>query len=175
MLDGFRTIRPVSAGRHVPGEPSTEVRNLSIDQPHVALPKLYGAPAYARPAAPVAAAPRPFDPDELPIEATMSDEERDFALSLPARAYAPGGAYVASGATTSGDPVLRPRSRSIRSIAGRLLGGSSRATASITPASVTTASVGPAPEAATADIAEPDADEAVMVGEGGLEPPTSEV
>ena len=96
---------------------------MSIDQPHVALPKLYGAPAYARPATPVPPAARPFDPDELPIEATMSDEERDFALSLPARAYAPGGAYVEHDKNGSSDHTLRPRTRSIRSIAGRLLGG----------------------------------------------------
>ena len=34
---------------------------------------------------------RPFDPDELPIEALRTDEEREFTATLPARAYAPGG------------------------------------------------------------------------------------
>ena len=35
-----------------------------------AMPKLYGAPAYARPlAVPVAPVDRPFDPDDLPLEA----------------------------------------------------------------------------------------------------------
>ena len=84
---------------------------MSIDEQHIALPKLYGAPAYARPAAPVATAPRPFDPDDLPIEAVMTDEEREFAASLPARAWAPGG-----GPTTSlddyGDGADHDRDRS---------------------------------------------------------------
>ena len=55
---------------------------MSIDEQHVALPKLYGAPAYARPAATVDPTPRPFDPDELPLEAVMTDEERDIAAEL---------------------------------------------------------------------------------------------
>ena len=48
---------------------------MSIDEQHVALPKLYGAPAYARPPAPVAVTPRPFDPDDLPIEADQNEDE----------------------------------------------------------------------------------------------------
>ena len=67
---------------------------MSIDEQHVALPKLYGAPAYARPPGPVATVARPFDPDDLPIDAFMTDDERDFASTLPARAWAPGGAVV---------------------------------------------------------------------------------
>ena len=50
---------------------------MAIDEQHVALPKLYGAPAYARPPRPSADTPRPFDPDDLPIEAVRTDEERD--------------------------------------------------------------------------------------------------
>jgi hypothetical protein len=56
---------------------------VSIDEQHIALPKLYGAPAYARPAAPVAVGPRPFDPDELPIEAFRTDEEHELVSGLP--------------------------------------------------------------------------------------------
>lgn len=107
---------------------------MSIDEQHVALPKLYGAPAYARPAAAVAeAVPRPFDPDDLPIQALMSDDERKWAASLPARAWAPGGgiADASDGKNHSqhgqngrdGEPSLRPRQLSLRSIAGKLLGG----------------------------------------------------
>src|SRR3954451_8136412 len=48
---------------------------VAIDEQHVALPKLYGAPAYARPPRPSAETPKPFDPDDLPIEAVRSDEE----------------------------------------------------------------------------------------------------
>ena len=64
---------------------------MSIDEQHVAMPKLYGAPAYGRPPGPAETVARPFDPDELPIEAQLTDEEREFKSTLPARAYAPGG------------------------------------------------------------------------------------
>ena len=98
---------------------------MSIDEQHIALPKLYGAPAYARPVATVATSERPFDPDDLPIEADMTDEEREFASSLPARAWAPGGGRVGAGngngnGHTSAE--LTPRSFSLRAIAGKLLG-----------------------------------------------------
>ena len=90
---------------------------VSIDEQHIALPKLYGAPAYARPAAPVATAPRPFDPDDLPIEAVMTDEERELASSLPARAWAPGGRTddLAGRQTTTGRPRPGPGSSPSRS------------------------------------------------------------
>ena len=51
---------------------------MSIDEQHVAMPKLYGAPAYGRPPGPAETVARPFDPDELPIEAELTDEEREF-------------------------------------------------------------------------------------------------
>ena len=57
---------------------------MSIDEQHIALPKLYGAPAYARPPAPVAVTPRPFDPDDLPIVAHQSDDELE-ANAAPRR------------------------------------------------------------------------------------------
>jgi hypothetical protein len=68
--------------------------------------------------------PRPFDPDELPIEALMDDVERTFAARLPARAYAPGGM------PPERQPIrrapasveLRPRPFDLKSIAGRLVG-----------------------------------------------------
>jgi hypothetical protein len=96
---------------------------LSIDEQHVALPKLYGAPAYARPAAMVDPAPRPFDRDELPIEAVMTDEERDIAESMPARAYGMGPyGPVLGTAGNGGGAALRARPLRLRSSAGRLLG-----------------------------------------------------
>jgi hypothetical protein len=70
---------------------------------------------------PVDASPRPFDPDELPIEATMSEDEREFAASLPARAYAPGGDHHGARESGSRGRDLRPRKLSVRAIAGRLL------------------------------------------------------
>ena len=103
---------------------------MSIDEQHVALPKLYGAPAYARPAAmPVAVSPKPFDPDDLPIEALMTDDEREFASSLPVRTWTSGGATTERPADATDDGQytatagLRPRSLSLKSIAGKLLGG----------------------------------------------------
>ena len=103
---------------------------MSIDEQHVALPKLYGAPAYARPTATAEMGPRPFDPDDLPIEVLQTEEDRRFAARLPARAWAPGGVVVDGGDRRhTGDvrargsrPTLRPRPLSLRSIAGKLLG-----------------------------------------------------
>jgi hypothetical protein len=96
---------------------------VSTDEQHIALPQLYGAPAYGRPPAPIEASDRPFDPDELPIEAEQTDEEREFTSALPARAYAPGGIdlgqTVTMGSGSRGE--LRPRTLSLRAIAGRIL------------------------------------------------------
>jgi hypothetical protein len=100
---------------------------VSIDEQHVALPKLYGAPAYARPPRPVVGDDdRPFDPDDLPLEAVQSEEDRAFAATLPPRAWAPGGAVVGHGSTSGfGDDAssrtLGGRSFSLRAIAGKLL------------------------------------------------------
>jgi hypothetical protein len=97
---------------------------VSTEEPHVALPKLYGAPAYARPPAVAPPVPRPFDPDQLPLESNQTEEERESATVLRARAY------EAGGPDRRGDEPdgsisgwLRPRLFSIRVIAGRLLGG----------------------------------------------------
>lgn len=95
---------------------------MAIDEErHVALPKLYGAPAYARPPAAVEAAPRPFDPDELPLEAFQTDEERQTVAYLAPRAYEIRGSDRAAGGASAGQ--LRGRPFSLRAIAGRLLGG----------------------------------------------------
>ena len=100
-----------------------------IDEQHVALPRLYGAPAYARPPGMAATALRPFDPDDLPIEAFQSEEDRAFAATLPARAWAPGGSMfdgTRDGRSyhrhPDGPHSLTGRQLSLRSIAGRLLG-----------------------------------------------------
>jgi hypothetical protein len=102
---------------------SVALRNprVSIDEPHVALPKLYGAPAYARPPITVAVTPRPFDPDELPIEAYRFDDDVESVA-------APGETSGTNGGDTSqqgsgGNGGLKPRSFSLRRIAGLLHGG----------------------------------------------------
>ena len=58
---------------------------------HIALPHLYGAPAYARPPRHADASPRPFDPDALPLAAEMTAEERAFVATIPERAWNAGG------------------------------------------------------------------------------------
>ena len=68
---------------------------MSIDEQHIALPQLYGAPAYARPPLLVPETERPFDPDELPIEAERTEEEREFTAALPEYAWTtPGGVRI---------------------------------------------------------------------------------
>lgn len=53
-----------------------------------AMPKLYGAPAYARPAAaPVSPVDRPLDPDDLPLESERPSEDLEPAGQLQPRAY----------------------------------------------------------------------------------------
>ncbi len=53
------------------------------DYGHVAMPKLYGAPAYARPPiTPVERTERPVDPDDLPIESEQTEDERALAQGL---------------------------------------------------------------------------------------------
>ncbi len=84
---------------------------MSTDEPrHVALPKLYGGPAYARPSVAVAQAERPFDPDELPLAVAMTDEDRVLLEQAAA-----GGAQ----ASAESQPGLTPRSFSIRALADR--------------------------------------------------------
>ena len=98
---------------------------MAIDEQHIALPKLFGAPAYARPTPIVEETPRPFDPDDLPIEAVMTDEEREIAASLPAHAFAPGGTLTgvdAKSGRRDHEPRLNPKPLSLRAFAGRILG-----------------------------------------------------
>lgn len=101
---------------------------MAIEEQHVALPKLYGAPAYARPPRPVAVLERPLNPDDLPIEAVQTPEERAIAATLPAHAYAVAssratGQSAAVPATPHDQvPMLRPKPLSLRALAGRILG-----------------------------------------------------
>jgi len=96
-----------------------------MDERHIALPKLYGAPAYARPPRQVDEAPKPFDPDELPIAAYRTDEEHDFVEALPPEVFAPGGSPELP-ANETRRVLERPetRPRGLRALADRLLGGS---------------------------------------------------
>lgn len=98
---------------------------MSIDEQHVALPKLYGAPAYARPAPAVDVADRPFDPDDLPLEAFQTDDERESGDGVQAHTWTSAGSDELDGDASNGSAGtgLRGRPFRLRSIAGRLLGG----------------------------------------------------
>lgn len=94
--------------------------------PYFAFPKLVGAPAYARPPRVVPESDRPFDPDDLPIVAEMTDEERAFATGLQSSAILESGPQPgispahgsSSGSNGSGGSM--PGSRfSLRALTGR--------------------------------------------------------
>jgi hypothetical protein len=102
---------------------------MAIDEQHVALPKLYGAPAYARPAPPVEETPRPLDTDDLPIEAFRTSEEQELAQTLPVpivvdRTQPTAIPTVHPARAARSRPRLRPRPLSLRAMAGRLRGDS---------------------------------------------------
>jgi hypothetical protein len=64
--------------------------HVNDDRAYGAMPKLYGAPAYARPHnAGVETASKPFDPDDLPIEAERTDLDQELVDELSASSYAP--------------------------------------------------------------------------------------
>jgi hypothetical protein len=112
------------------------IRVAIDDQQHVALPKLYGVPAYGRPpAVPAKPVERPFDPDQLPIEAVQTDRERELARQLAAgvpvmvsrAANVPAAAAPAAAAPSGpgsppngGSTPLNGRSFRLRAISNRL-------------------------------------------------------
>lgn len=87
------------------------------DEEHVAHPRLYGAPAYARPPAQVTPTPLPLDPDDLPIAVFQTPEEREIAERLIASPY-----LVAERKSVA---VVEPELRSQPFLLGRLLGRAS--------------------------------------------------
>ena len=88
---------------------------MSTDETrHVALPKLVGGPAYARPVVMVEHSERPFDPDELPLVVAMTDEERA-SLDEDRR--------VAERAVAALPPALTSKPFSLRVLSSRILGG----------------------------------------------------
>ena len=108
--------------------------------PHLAFPSLYGAPAYARPPKPVAAAARPLDPDDLPLERERTEEEWALLAQVgtvaggngagAARAMghrwvggngagAPAGSYRATDPTAASQPVTPGRRFRLRALTGR--------------------------------------------------------
>ena len=83
---------------------------------HVALPKLYGAPAYARPPRPVEEQERPLDLDDLPLEAFRAAADEDLAAAPPGSPAVPAlepamppAPAVPNRAAAPGDPMLGAR------------------------------------------------------------------
>jgi hypothetical protein len=70
----------------------------------------------------VAETPRPLDPDDLPIDAIQTPEERELAASLPARAYGSASVKADRSAGLDAEPTLHPRPLSLKALAGRILG-----------------------------------------------------
>ena len=81
----------------------------------VALPKLYGAPAYARPIViPISPAERPFDPDDLPLEAERTGDEHELASNLPAHSYGSVAMTAEPVGGAGGGSILRARAFRLR-------------------------------------------------------------
>ncbi len=77
---------------------------MNDDHGHVAMPKLYGAPAYARPPLlPVSPVERPFDPDDLPLESERSGDARQAVEPPPSNGH--GEIAAAPSAAPSGERV----------------------------------------------------------------------
>lgn len=79
--------------------PRRRFPRVDWEQVHMAMPRLLGQPAYTPPRRSFEPASRPFDPDDLPLEA-----ERDDGASFMAAALAEGGSV---GAASTGGVGLR--------------------------------------------------------------------
>ena len=89
------------------------------EEQHIALPKLYGAPAYGRPPrAVVEAAPRPPDPDDLPLEVfrTFGDPSGSNGGSGELPVPHTNGSGNGGVAVAEGEPRLEGRPFSLRSL-----------------------------------------------------------
>ena len=85
---------------------------MNDDHGHVAMPKLYGAPAYARPPLlPVSPVERPFDPDDLPLESERSGEAQQATEPPLANGH---GESAATASAAPSDESIRFLGRPIR-------------------------------------------------------------
>lgn len=89
---------------------------MSVEEEHVAHPRLYGAPAYARPPSSITPTALP-DPDDLPLAVEQTPEEQAVAERLLATPF--GVAERASVPEPEPNPRPQPLLRSI--LAGRIL------------------------------------------------------
>ena len=94
---------------------------MPADEEHVAHPRLYGAPAYARPPLSITPTALPPDPDDLPIAAEQTPLEQAFAAQLQGEPF--GTAEVEMVAKPQ--PRRRPQPLRLGALAGRFLGRAS--------------------------------------------------
>jgi hypothetical protein len=90
---------------------------MTVEEEHLAHPHLYGAPAYARPRPAVEPTPLPLDPDDLPIAAAQTPQERRLAEKLLTRPYQ----TVSPVRPSRDEPRLEPRPLLLRALAERIL------------------------------------------------------
>jgi hypothetical protein len=90
---------------------------VSSEEIHVALPKLYGAPAYARPPRPVETVARPVDPDDLPLELQRTPEEHEFASRIVGDLFTP---VLAAPPTGGGEGQLEAKPFKLRGLTSKL-------------------------------------------------------
>ena len=78
--------------------------HVNDDRGHGAMPKLYGAPAYARPPkAGVESSSKPFDPDDLPIESQRTDLDQELVEEFAAPSFAPAAGGPQPSSADTGD------------------------------------------------------------------------
>jgi hypothetical protein len=85
------------------------------EEEHVAHPRLYGAPAYARPPQRIAPTVLPLDPDDLPIAVEQTPEEQAIAEALLSRPFG-----VTDRTTARTSPERGPQPQLLSAIAGKL-------------------------------------------------------
>jgi hypothetical protein len=90
---------------------------MFAEEEHVALPRLSGAPAYARPPLQVRPTPLPLDPDDLPIAACQTPQEQRVAETLLARPYQ----TVSPERPSREEPRPEPRPMALRALADRIM------------------------------------------------------
>ncbi len=99
---------------------------VAIDEQHVALPKLMGQPAYARPPRhTLMTVVRPLDPDDLPLEVFLDGDELEHARELRSQPFV---AVPAGGRREDQSSPATSKSRGlrVRSFTSRFLGNGSR-------------------------------------------------
>ena len=94
---------------------------MPADEEHVAHPRLYGAPAYARPPLSITPTTLPPDPDDLPIAAEQTPLERADIAQLQGEPLGPDEGEMA----VTPEPRRRTQPLRLGALADRFLGRAS--------------------------------------------------